>query len=250
MEKDPILISKKQVYESKLSAIAVSEARKEYQVTGTIYGGVEDITDNTKGVALSLNASRLVFDGGMMNSEVAAKTFTAEAAKLDLQAAIDERAFTLGETWLELEKYQRLKKQIDERLAVLDPLIGQLEQVAEAGIGDVSKVTAAQRTVSGIRVTQTNISEGLAKAQLEFLTAFGSLEETILYDSEAIRDLIPDKISDGLTKKSPALLAKYVSYKAALENLKAVKAKKDFNIGFEARALRPFAAVDMILMRV
>ena len=41
----------------------------------------------------------------------------------------------------------------------------QLEKAA-AGVGDVSKVTAAQRTVSGIRVNQTNISEGLAKARL------------------------------------------------------------------------------------
>ena len=64
-----------------------------------------------------------------------------------------------------------LQKQIDARLAILDPLIEQLEKVAEAGIGDMSKVTAAQRTVSGIRVTQTNISEGLAKARLDFLNA-------------------------------------------------------------------------------
>lgn len=241
LEKDPVLISQKQIYDSKFSAIASSEARKEYQVTGTIYGGVEDITDNTKGVALGLNASRLVFDGGMLNAEIASKTFQAEAEKLNLQATIDTRAFRLGEIWLELERYQRLQQQIDERLAVLDPLIGQLEQVANAGIGDVSKVTAAQRTVSGIRVTQTNISEGLAKAQLDFLSAYGSIQGNISYDAEIVRDLIPDEISDGLAKKSPLLLAKYASYKATLENLKAAKAKKDFNIGLEARAMRPFA---------
>ena len=58
-----------------------------------------------------------------------------------------------------------LQQKIDERLAILDPLIAQLERVAEAGIGDVSKVTAAQRTVSTIRVAETNISEGLAQAK-------------------------------------------------------------------------------------
>ncbi|MDB3861707.1 TolC family protein [Paracoccaceae bacterium] len=241
LEKDPVLISQKQIYESKVSAIASSEARKEYQVTSTIYGGVEDITDNTKGLALGLNASRLVFDGGQLNAEIASKTFQAEMAKLDLQAATDSRAFALGEIWLELEKYQELQKQIDERLAVLDPLIGQLEQVAQAGIGDVSKVTAAQRTVSGIRVTQTNISEGLAKAQLEFANAYGSVQETISYDPEIVRDLIPDTFSDELAKKSPLLLAKYANYKAALENLKIVEAKNEFNIGLEARAMMPFA---------
>ena len=241
LEKDPFLISQKQLYESKLASISASEARREYQVSGTIYGGVEDISDNTKGVALGLNASRLVFDGGMLSAEIASKTFQAEAAKLSLQASIDSRALKLGEIWLELEKYQRLKKQIDERLSVLDPLIGQLEKVAKAGIGDVSKVTAAQRTVSGIRVMQTNISEGLAKAQLEFSSAYGLLQHSISYDAKIVRDLIPDTISDELAKKSPALLAKYANYNAALENLKVAKAKKEFNVGLEARAMRPFA---------
>ena len=241
LEKDPFLISQKQLYESKLASISASEARREYQVSGTIYGGVEDISDNTKGVALGLNASRLVFDGGMLSAEIASKTFQAEAAKLSLQASIDSRALKLGEIWLELEKYQRLKKQIDERLSVLDPLIGQLEKVAKAGIGDVSKVTAAQRTVSGIRVMQTNISEGLAKAQLEFSSAYGLLQHSISYDAKIVRDLIPDTISDELAKKSPALLANYANYNAALENLKVAKAKKEFNVGLEARAMRPFA---------
>ena len=51
-------------------------------------------------------------------------------------------------------------------------LIDQLEKVAEAGIGDVSKVTAAQRTVSTIRVEKTSVAEGLAQAQLDFSNAF------------------------------------------------------------------------------
>ena len=124
---------------------------------------------------------------------------------------------------------------------MLDPLIGQLEQVAKAGIGDVSKVTAAQRTVSAIRVTQTNISEGLAKAQLEFLNTFGAVDKNISYDQLFIQKLLPSQINEESAQKSPLLLAKYANYKAALANLRSVKSSDDFNIGFEARALRPFA---------
>ena len=51
---------------AKLAAIDLSEAGKDYQVTTTLYGGIEDITDNTKGVAVALNASRLIFDGGLI----------------------------------------------------------------------------------------------------------------------------------------------------------------------------------------
>ena len=114
-----------------------------------------------------------------MDAEIASKGFEAETARLNLQAALEERAYKLGASWLELEKYENLKMLIDARLAILEPLIDQLEQVAKAGIGDVSKVTAAQRTVSGIRVTQTSIAEGLAKAKLEYLSLYGSLQKIL-----------------------------------------------------------------------
>lgn len=241
LKRDPSVISQRSFMEAKLAAIETTKAGKDYRVSSTFYGGIEDITDNTKGVAIGLNASRLIFDGGLLDAQIASKIFEAEAAKLNLQATIDDRAVRLGEIWLELEKYESLHKQIDERLAVLDPLIGQLERVAEAGIGDVSKVTAAQRTVSGIRVTQTNISDGLAKARLNFSNAFGPVAKNIVYDAKYIEGLLPQEISSELAYKSPALLAKYSAYTVALSKLESVKAKKEFNIGFEARAMVPFA---------
>lgn len=241
MNKDPVVVSRRQALKAKLAAIASSEAKKDYMVTSTVYGGIEDITDNTKGIALGLNASRLIFDGGMLDAQIASKGFEAEAAELNLQATLNERAYRLGEIWLEVEKYTNLQKQIDDRLSVLSPLLGQLEQIAKAGIGDVSRVTAAQRTVSGIRVTQTNISENLAKAQLDFLNAFGSVDKNISYDPEFIRRLLPNKINEGLAEKSPLLLAKYAEYQRALSDLAAVSAQDEFNVGFEARAMRPFA---------
>lgn len=241
LEKDPMVISQRRVFEAKLAAIDVNEAGKDYQVTSTVYGGIEDITDNTKGIALGLNASRLISDGGLLDAQIASSKFEAEAAKFTLRATLDERAVRLCEIWLDLEKYEGLQRQIDERLAVLDPLIGQLERVAEAGIGDVSKVTAAQRTVSGIRVTQTNISEGLAKARLNFSTAFGSVDKSIGYDASFIEELLPEEVGSDLAQMSPTLLSKYSAYKAALAKLAAVKAKDEYKIGFEARAMMPFA---------
>ena len=241
LDKDPVVISKRRTVKAKLAAINSTEAKKEYQVSSTVYGGIEDITDNTRGIALGLDAKRLIFDGGHLDAIIAVKNFEAEAAQLNLKATVNERAYYLGGIWLDVEKYKKLQTQIDDRLAVLNPLIEQLEKVAEAGIGDVSKVAAAQRTVSGIRVTQTSISEGLAKAQLEFLNAFGSVDENISYDSRFISALLPDTVHVGLAQTSPPLNEVYANYKAALANLAAVSAKDDFNIGFEARALKPFA---------
>ena len=88
LEKDPAIALQKKAVEAKLAAVATSQASKEYQVESAIYGGVEDITDNTKGLALEINASRLIFDGGLLDATVASKSFEAEAAKFTFAAVL------------------------------------------------------------------------------------------------------------------------------------------------------------------
>ena len=144
---DPEIAAKQREIEAKIASVRVAEAQKDFQIGTILYGGIEDVTD-TKGLAVAINASRPVFDGGELDSQIASSLFEVEASKMDLAATIDRRANELIQKWLEFEKYQSLQAQIDERLLVLDPLIDQLEKVAEAGIGDVSRVTAARRTVS------------------------------------------------------------------------------------------------------
>ena len=140
LEDDPFIISKRRTVNAKWAAIGAREAQKDFQIDGTVYGGVEDVTDNTKGIAFSLRASRIIYDGGLLDARIASERFEAEAAQLEFQAILDQRAHRLAEIWVEFEKHQTLKEQIDSRLAVLDPLIGQLEQVAKAGIGNVVKL--------------------------------------------------------------------------------------------------------------
>lgn len=241
LQEDPVIIAKRQNVAAKSASIGSTEAQKDFQVSSTFYGGIEDVTDNTKGLAVALSASRLIFDGGMIDAQIAAKRYQEKAARLELQAVIDERAARLGKIWIELEKYETLKDRIDSRLAVLDPLIDQLEQVAKAGIGDVSKVTAAQRTVATIRVTETNIAESLEKARLDFSNAFGNLSSGIRYDPEFIAKLVPNNISDDLIQKVPSLLAQYANYQSSLARISSLTAKDQFSVGFEAKAMRPFA---------
>ena len=241
IDNDPNIISARRDLEAKLAAIKIYEAQKDFEVGTTVYGGIEDVTDNTKGVALAFNASRLVFDGGKLDYQIESAVLTAEAAKMSLAADVDMRAFELCQIWLELEKYKKLQKLIDARLQVLDPLIAQLEQVAKAGIGDVSKVTAAQRTVSAIRVEKTNILEGLAQAEVAFMNAFGSVDSNVGFDYDFISSIVPAKFDEKIVQNSPMLLSQYAIYQAALAQVKALRARDSFDVGFEARAMRPFA---------
>ena len=187
------------------------------------------------------------FDGGLVDAQVDAARFETEAARLDLLATIDQRALRLGRIWVELEKYQMLQDKIDSRLKILDPLIGQLEQVAKAGVGDVSKVKAAQRTVSTIRVSETNISEGLAQAQLNFSNAFGQLEQDVHYDTELVSKLVPDETTN-LMQKAPLLLSQYSNYKASVARVASIKQKTNLMLGFRQWPREPFAVAVVIRM--
>lgn len=241
LDNDPSIISRQLDVQAKKAAVKINSAQKDFQVGTTIYGGIEDITDNTKGIALALNASRLIFDGGKLDSEIEAAQFSVDASEMYLAAVLDQRSLELCEIWLELEKYKSLQAQIDKRLAVLNPLIDQLEEVAKAGIGDVSKVTSAQRTVASIRVEQTKITEGLAQAKLEFLNEIGSLSGDIGFDYDHIANLVPEKIDDSLIQRSPMLLFEYANYRSSVSRLEALQAKDKFDVDFRAKAQRPFA---------
>ena len=89
---DPFIILKRRELEAKLAVIDNNKAKKEFQIGTTLYGGVEDITDNTKGVAVALSASRLVFDGGKADLQIHSARLMAEAAKMELAAIVDRRA--------------------------------------------------------------------------------------------------------------------------------------------------------------
>ena len=241
IDTDHSINAKRRDIEAKLAAVGIADAQKDFQIGTTLYGGLEDVTDNTKGLAVAVNASRLVFDGGKLDSQIRSSLYEVEVSKMELSAALDQRARDLCQIWLELEKYKSLQAQIDKRLSVLDPLIEQLEKVVEAGVGDVGKVTAAQRTVSAIRVEQTKVAEGLAQARLEFANAFGAIGQDIIFDYDLLRNLVPSDISDDLVQNAPLLKAYYASYQASLSKVKALKAKDGFEVGFEARAMMPFA---------
>ena len=88
---------------------------------------------------------------------------------------------------------------------------------------------------------KTSVAEGLAQAQLDFSNSFGALNNEIAFDYSFVTNLVPSEIDDSLVQKSPRLKSQYASYQASLAQVKALKAKDAFDIGLEARAMRPFA---------
>jgi outer membrane protein TolC len=207
-----------------------------------LYGGFEDLSDSVSGVAAVVNANRLIFDGGKLDAIITHDRMLVESSEHALSARKNEKAFELSSIWVDLERYRTLKSQIGERLLVLDPLIQQVERVADAGIGDVAQVAAAKRTISTILVMETEINEQLEQARLNFMNSFGRLPDSAKYNQVFVSSLVPASVSDDMGLNAPAVKAEYAAYLAAEAAVASVKAKEGFDIGFEAAISRPFGA--------
>ena len=241
VKNDPRVIAAASELEARRASARLTASGKEFNFDATVLGGVEDVTDETAGVAAILKANRVMFDGGQLDAKIEADGFAVKAAEAALDAARNERGARLTQAWIELERYRALQDLIDSRLSILEPLLLQLEKVAESGVGDMSMVASAQRTVSLIRVTQTDVAEKLAQAEVAFRNGFGALPSKASYNADLISKAVPSGQIKKLAETAPALLAEYYGYRSAEANVAAVKALDNFNVAFEAKLQRPFA---------
>lgn len=237
---DPLVIGAQANYKARSANVNISKSLKDFQFSGTIYGGIEDVTDETAGVAAVLNANKMIYDGGRLDSLISADEYYAVAALGEYELMLEESALVALRAWVELDRYNSLNNLISSRLDVLGPLISQLEQVAEAGLGDAAMVSAAQRTVSMIQVTQTDVEQRLAQAEVSFLNVFGSLPTSMHFNGLALSAVVPAVVSKDLIVGSPALRVEYANYQAALAALRSVKATDSINLGFQSKIQRPF----------
>lgn len=240
LAEDPIIISAKENLNVKRSAIGISNAQKDFLVSGSIYAGIEDISDQKSGVAMVLSAKRLLFDGGKLDAQIESDRHALEASRFAMEGLLNKRAGELLSLWVDLERYEKLNTEIESRLRILDPLIRQLEKVAEVGVGEISQVTAAQRTVSSIRVTQTDISERLEQARINFLIAFGALPSEAKFELNFLNDPLKTNFSEDIALEAPALMAEYMTYLSLEASLASLELKDKVNVGLESRFTRPF----------
>jgi adhesin transport system outer membrane protein len=220
--------------------LGVTKSQLDFQFSGTVYGGIEDITDNISGVAGILSASKVMYDGGQVSNAISADRYAVQSALESYRASVDGRALEVGKAWIELERYKALNSLISGRLAVLDPLIMQLERVAEAGVGDATQVVAAQRTVAMIRVTEMDIQERLAQAELNFTRIHGKLPNKTVFDAAAVAKVVPQEVTEEMAMLAPGILASYAGYMSASSQLEAAKVRESVTVGLEAKVQRPF----------
>lgn len=240
LKQDPAVAAAKNESKASLERLRFTKTGGDTKIGATVLAGVEDITEKTAGVAAALNASRMLYDGGRLDAKIDADTFYSKAKEQAYLAKHGDRARVLLHTWIDLERYQELKILIDSRLSILDPLMVQLEEVATAGVGDVSQVASAQRTVSSILVAQNEVSDKYEQSKIAFVSSFGALPSKVRYDAAWVAAAVSDSPASQLAEKSPGLLLKYWAYRSSEASLVAVKSLDNFSVGLEANLQRPF----------
>ena len=78
---DPDVLSAKQRVSERVAVEAATASRKDFKLDGSIYGGVKDVTDREAGLALVLDTSRLLYDGGELENQIRAARVAVEAAE-------------------------------------------------------------------------------------------------------------------------------------------------------------------------
>lgn len=237
---DPDVLSAKQRVSERVAVEAATASAKDFTLDGSIYGGVKDVTDREAGLALVLDTSRLLYDGGELENQIRAARFAVEAAEYELERTKNERALGALEAWINLDRYSKLNDLVAERLEILDPIIGNLERVAASGVGDLSQVASAKRTVTSIRTKQAQVEESLELARVDFEEIYGSLLDAQKFDLPAkdlSKKLAPKNSKD--IQSAPAVLAEFKLYSAAEARLASVKSRDNFSISFRSQISRP-----------
>ena len=72
---DPSIIAARGELAAQKAQVEVAKSSKDFQVNATALGGVEDVTDEVAGVALVLNATRVINDGGKIDARIASEEF-------------------------------------------------------------------------------------------------------------------------------------------------------------------------------
>ena len=66
-----------------------------------------------------LSASRMLFDGGLLDNTISAEQYAANASMQNYLSKLEERTLSALQSWVELERYQELNSLIEARLIVL-----------------------------------------------------------------------------------------------------------------------------------
>ena len=190
--------------------------------TGLLYEGTPT-SDATAGVAGSLTAQQLLFDGGAAQGTINLANANALAAQTEREIQANKVALSAAQAWLGLWQYEERLRWLDEKTGELGVLLKQIERMASNGLIDRSALDSAQRQLIDIKLQRVALLAGVHGASARFTHLFGSPTARLyfpqeIYTTKAVEADAVSWMNAPLLTKS---LAELASARAEVEVAKA-----------------------------
>ncbi len=161
-----------------MANIGVAESARRLQVTGnSTVGGVREQggkkpSDTTIGLAGSIQASQLIYDGGESVANINSATAKAVGARIERIIIGNELALEAARGWIDVWQYEEKLDLLNARSMEMEKVVSQIERMASNGMIDRAALDSVLRKVVAIKLEETRLQADLSQSKVRFSRFF------------------------------------------------------------------------------
>jgi adhesin transport system outer membrane protein len=146
----------------------------------------------------SLTLSQLIFDGFFAESEVERQTSRVKSAAYRVQESAEFTGLDATEAYLDTQRHRERVELAANNVAVHRGRLGQVQQRAQAGGGNIADVRQAEARLANAESTLVEVQGNLQDAESNFIKVVGQAPDTL--DDVAIPvDAMPADVDAAIT---------------------------------------------------
>ena len=146
----------------------------------------------------SLTLSQLIFDGFFAESEVERQTSRVKSAAYRVQESAEFTGLDATEAYLDTQRHRERVELAANNVAVHRGRLGQVQQRAQAGGGNIADVRQAEARLANAESTLVEVQGNLQDAESNFIKVVGQAPDTL--DDVAIpADAMPADVDAAIT---------------------------------------------------
>ncbi len=226
-----------QLNADKKGAMALKENKINFRGLGGI---VRQDEKNEIGASASLNITRLLYDYGSTNQSIKSIDDSIKSGEFSFLSKVEELALSGYQIVNNLYIQREITSIYDEGIKLAQPLIEQIDNIADSGMADKATILKAKKEFLEI-VTEMKKSEAIEKNISAQFVSFFHLKSS----SERLYPLKPFSVSNynslekKLLKFSPFLKSQKSNINSLERNLIALKARKKPNLSLNGSLNAP-----------
>lgn len=175
-----------------IARIGIAESGRFPQVTGnSTVGGIRERSDTqpdetTTGVAVGINLSQLVYDGGESVANVNRATAEALGARAERVLQGNGLALEAARAWIDVWQYEARLRLFHKRTSDMDMVVSQVERMAVNGMSDRLALESVLRQIVDIDLEETRLQAGLEQAKVRFARFFNQEPKNVPRPAELV----------------------------------------------------------------